>query len=514
MNSLTTRQRDLLLFLLNCNDHVVIGDIAKAMALTSRQVNYSLKGVRSWLALKELELKITPGVGIEIPLADATKARLISELETEMEFHLVLSAGQRQQLFALNLLIAQEPLILYKLQQIGQASRTTVLKDLEAVEKWVDTFGLKIERRPNYGIWVSGSEKDRRQTVAALLWGQVPFEDVLWQMNHRQGLIFALEQDAHRLPWLEEISTFLQQLNIQKMMQWVASAEADLGGRFSDQAVLHLSLMLAIQNHRLLNECYLQPETAFALWYDPQHIGRVAQKLFAQLNLQLPVTVEQSEVGMLAILLLTCAKDTRWPGDLDVDGRFSPIINQMMQTIGTAYRLPELADDAALRDGLITSILPACLRQQFHVWTPHNRQPALLNEEKYSLEKELAHSLIEKLNNTFNITLLDQDAENLMLLLRAAFIRERPQRQRKVIVVCPSGMATAQLLTARLKVRFPRLGQITVVSMRELTEERLEGINLIITTVPLSDLQRDISTIQVNPQLLPEDIARITEWLV
>ena len=65
------------------------------------------------------------------------------------------------------------------------------------------------------------------------------------------------------------------------------------------------------------------------------------------------------------------------------------------------------------------------------------------------------------------------EVNNLALLLRAAWIRERPHRESKVLVVCPSGMATAQLLVARLKARFPRLETLNVVSMREIASENL-----------------------------------------
>ena len=76
-------------------------------------------------------------------------------------------------------------------------------------------------------------------------------------------------------------------------------------------------------------------------------------------------------------------------------------------------------------------------------------------------------------------------------------------------------MATAQLLVARLKTRFPRLGVLRVVSMRELNQELTARAELIITTVPLpgSTVKNQSNVIQVHPLLLPEDVERITQWL-
>ncbi|MGC8000323.1 hypothetical protein, partial [Salmonella enterica] len=84
-------------------------------------------------------------------------------------------------------------------------------------------------------------------------------------------------------------------------------------------------------------------------------------------------------------------------------------------------------------------------------------------------------------------TLPASEINNVALLLRAAYIRERPNRLQEVIIVCPSGMATAQLLVARLKTRFPHLGALRVVSLRELNRTVTASAELIITTVPLPD---------------------------
>jgi hypothetical protein len=76
-------------------------------------------------------------------------------------------------------------------------------------------------------------------------------------------------------------------------------------------------------------------------------------------------------------------------------------------------------------------------------------------------------------------------------------------------------MATAQLLVARLEARFPRLGPLKVVSLRELDAEQMSRAGLIITTVPLAEeISNKIDVVQVHPLLLPEDIESITEYLM
>ena len=184
-----------------------------------------------------------------------------------------------------------------------------------------------------------------------------------------------------------------------------------------------------------------------------------------------------------------------------------------MQLAEEAYELPGLAYDATLRDGLIANVIPACLRQKFDLWSPVARQSGQLSAEKYAFEHGIAADFAAEVRELTTYDLPDNEIHNLALLLRAAWIRERPQRQRDVIVVCPSGMATAQLLVARLKARFPRLENLKVVSVREIAAQNLSQGDLILTTVPLNSLDLPATVIQVHPLLLPEDVATITNWL-
>ncbi|NIP25356.1 MAG: hypothetical protein GWO38_16450, partial [Phycisphaerae bacterium] len=150
---------------------------------------------------------------------------------------------------------------------------------------------------------------------------------------------------------------------------------------------------------------------------------------------------------------------------------------------------------------------------RFNLWLPSPIEAATL-PKKYNFEHKLAHDLAKTIEVETAVVLTESEINNLAMLLRAAFIRERPNHIQEVLVICPSGMATAQLLVARLKARLPRLGKFKVVSLRQLTPQTTAEAELIITTVPLpAQVNDDDKVIQVHPMLLPEDIEAITQWL-
>ncbi|WP_420642094.1 BglG family transcription antiterminator [Candidatus Leptofilum sp.] len=513
MISLTTRQRDLLHYLLTAETAVVTADVGRHVGLTPRQVSYSLKPIKLWLVEHNADLDMIPGVGLQVACTDHDRESLLSELASEDNIRLQLTPGQRQQLLVLYLLTASEPLILYQLQQESGVSRTTLLKDLDLIEAWVETFDLTLERRPNFGFMLDGTEHQIRQAIAAILWGDTNFSDPLMQVSHATGLMYQLAKDANLMPLATHAKQMVEQWETRQAMTLVGFAETELNGRFTDNAALYLALTIAIQKQRILNGQIAQTIHPAFTKQAYQSVWQVASEMLQQQELDLPENEWDCEVAYLAMHLLSGSRSGSWSTDLQVEESFEDLLNSLMRSIAQAYRVPAMQFDNALREGLAAHLIPAFMRQRFELWAPPINYTKDL-PERYSFEATIANTLAEEMSTEMGLNLPPDEVNNLVLLLRAAFIRERPHRLNRVIVVCPSGMATAQLLVARLKARFPRLGQIDVLSLRELSAQEMQSAQLIITTVPLPNEYLDQSSvIQVHPLLSAEDIAIITQWL-
>ena len=508
MTSLTTRQRDLVQVLVETDTPITVATIAQKLQLTPRQVSYGLKGVHSWLSQFDVTLSILPSVGVSLEGNDAEIEKVAQALHSEGAYQLVLSVSQRQQLFIFRLLTTSSPLILYQLQQSSLVSRTTILKDLDAITPWIESFGLTLERRPNYGIEVFGIEKARRQAIVALLWGDNSPEDALWQMTHTVGLTFSLAHDATLLPILEEVVAVLDQIEADVALERVFRVESRMEGRLSDVSILHLALVLAVQQQRVRNGHWLEEDSAEYLQNHP--IWSSAQRLFSAQLIAQHKERTRPEIANIAAHLVSNAYNAHAIHDLNGEANFADLISHLMEIISSSYRMPNILQDETLRSGLNAHIVPAYLRHQFGLWSPpqySNRLP-----ETYTFELSLADTLSAFVLAQTNVTLPPHEVNNLALLIRAAYLREQPNKVQQVIVVCPSGMATAQLLTARLKAQFPRLGTVEMLSFRELTQERIDSAELIITTVPIPHDDGNTKIIQVHPLLNEEDIDTIQQW--
>lgn len=510
MLSLTTAQRDLLQILLSSDRPIGATALGQQLHLTPRQVHYSLRDIKAWLLRRHVSLRHLPGVGVQVLCSPEQRQRLLVELASRAKFQLVLTPDQRQQLVALALLSADEPYTLGQLQEELAVARATVLKDLDLIEPWLGSFGLQIARRQHRGCWVAGAELARRQALAALLWGDVPFERPILAVRPSEGIVFALAQDAALLPIVARANAFVGACDLATGQRQIEQAEAELAARFTDDAVLPLALAGAIQLQRARAGQHAVWDAATLSWVQAQVTWPVAVRVGSRLWPGLSAEARAAETAAFAVQLLCGARDEPWRGEQATN----ELIDTLARHTAAAYGVPELAHDGLLRDGLEVLVLPACARQRFGVWAPPT-STADAYTERYARERAVADTLAADVAAATGSPLPPDARDDLVLLLRAAVVRARPERARHVLVICPSGMATTQLLVARLRSRFPRLGTFEVLPMRELTAERIAGADLIITTVPLAPRDAPpIDIIHVHPMLRPEDIAALTQWMV
>ncbi|CAG1007796.1 Transcriptional regulator MtlR [Anaerolineales bacterium] len=511
--ALTNRQRDILKILLEASKPISSVELAGLLHLSPHQVIYSMPAVREWLKQHNEDLYIHSGIGFSTTVSRKQALALQQEIDVNASTQLVLSISQRQQLLALFLLTRPGPFILSQLEKILQVSRMTVSKDLDEVEVWFLGEQITLTRKPHFGIQAVCTESSRRQTIAKLIWGETPFsKDPITEVTHADGLVFDLKGYVRLLPILEYINTFLSQINIRRTVGLVTKAEEQLGGRFTDDAVLNLALIFAIMANRVQGGHHLGIDKQLVSELETMPIWPVAGFVAQRLGQTSNSSWKSEDIAGIAMELLSAQRNEILPGELVQSQGFNLDIRRIMDYLGEAFNISKLKHDQTLQNGLLNNIIPACFRQRFNLWFPDSLTKVEMPEQP---ERELgiAQGIVNIVRENTGVVLGENDLNILAMLLRAAYIRNRSYLEH-VIVVCPSGMATAQLLVARLGVRFPYLNSLEVVSMRDLTSAMVLSADLILTTVPLPrQYAGNPKVIRVHPLLMPEDIEAITKFL-
>lgn len=513
MVSLTTRQRDILRVLLKTNNPIRTYDLAMEIQLTPRQVHYSMKGVKGWLTTKRVTLQTTPGRGIKLVCLPEQRVSLATELERDEGLQLVLAPEQRQQLICFLLLIKAEPVLLTQLSFYLKVSRSTIVEDLDKVEKWLDERGISLTRKQNYGIHITSTEKNKQQALLALLWGKCPFYPSVFGVSFQEGLTFTLAEDIQNTPLFKEINDFLRLLNMKRIFNKVIFIEDSLGGRFTDEAVLYLALVFSVLSARIKTGNHIQVTDQELTDFLKMQEWKAAEKMIKNLGQGNISDWQPGDIAYVVMYILSSPLLENWIGDVDKTGGYKDLFEELLEAINSLYKIDGLKDDPTLRDGIINYLIPIFNQHSYNLWFP-KATVDLSFAFKFDDDLFLADQLVSIIHTHTSITLDREDEYMLVAFIRAAYIRLRSYQFSNVLLVCPSGMATAQLLTARLKTRFPHLGKLSVVSFRELNSERVASADLIITLMPLpNELGRGTPIIQVSPQLSPADIDAITSFL-
>jgi mannitol operon transcriptional antiterminator len=510
---LTSRQYSLLKTLIEVDKPLSLLALGGKVKLTSRQINYNLQGLQHWLKDVDMPVHITSGSGIYLDCSLEQRQQLASRLASQKLVRLVLSGDERCQMLALVLLLSQEAMILAQMQTLAGVTRTTALKDLDAIDAWFKEWDVIMERRPNFGYWVNIPETKRRQMVQALLWGCAPFGEPLLTINYKEGLKFVVQLDPNLLPIVADVTRLVKTWNARKQFVTVAFAESQLGGRFTDEAVLQLGLAFAVQAQRVHEGKYAAVPADQLAFLKSHPLWHVAVKIALRLAESPYEKWPDEEVAALVMVLLSAARNERWPGDLELDSALGETLNEMMLLVDQRYPHNNLGEDRVLFDGIVNLLYPAYYRQRFGIWLP-KPSPDFSMIEHYARDVEVAGEMVDAFFTRTGFRLPDEIMIAIAMLLQAAILREQADHEQQILVICPSGMATAQLLVARLKVYFPGLGTYRVISMRDLTPQAASKVRFILTTVPLpAGLAGKAPVLLVHPLLMPENITAITNLL-
>lgn len=513
MLQLTTRQRDLLYILLDNNGPVSTTELAAQLGFTPRQVSYDLYSIEAWLSQYSVNVLKIPGVGIELNYSDEGRKRVIDLLNSSKHFQLIINASQRQQLIAFRLLTETQPIILQHIQYETDVSRTTVLNDLEVIEEWFQRFDLALNKRPNYGNVCAGPELARRQALAALLWDSEPFGHPLITITRDRGFVFTLSKDVHLLPIVRYVNEVLESWDILSAYQWVSLIVKLFGGRLSADAERHIAMMLSIQAQRATSGQRVVLDGASLSWAMGQPIWEAAAKLAEMIWPGMSVEELREEIAVIVLYLLGSTRHTTWTGDHLVDAGLMELVESLTDEAAAQLGIPALRLDKEFRSGLIAHLVPLWIRSHFPLWFPPTTSPAKLSGQ-FITEHAVAEKLAAQIADRANITLPAPEVNNLALLLRAAVIRMPPSHLYRAYVICPSGMATVQLLVARLKARFAQLEIVDALSLHELSSANLGDVQLVITTVPLSIDIGEVKQILVDPMLPPDDVEIVRNALL
>lgn len=335
-------------------------------------------------------------------------------------------------------------------------SRNVITSDLRQVAATLERFGLVLEKRPHYGIRVTGPEMSRRLCLA----------------NLTRNCIIGTGGSA----------------SLDVIARCVSESLAEEDFQINSAAYQNLLVHIAVAVERIRANCYvpMEPEHLERMRSTPEYL--IAKKVAAAVERELTAELPEEEIGYIAIHL--AGKQTLYTPGSDADANLVisdevwNVVSRMLEMVWNAFHF-DFRNDLELRMNLARHIVPLSVRLRYRMRIDN---PLLSNIKQrfpvaYSMALESSCILAEEHGNALS----EDEVGYIALAFALAIERQKSERPRKnILVVCASGQGSARLLEWRYRQEFGTwLDRIETCDVAHVASRDLTGIDYVFTTVPL-----------------------------
>lgn len=238
---------------------------------------------------------------------------------------------------------------------------------------------------------------------------------------------------------------------------------------------------------------------------DEQHVKETffgdaisnARKILKQISTRFKLNFSQVEVNYLAGELVANRLND-YSGD---DNKWIEIMRKITRELSVSLNI-DIVEDQILKTNIENHVPPMIYRLQKGVSTTNPFTEQIMQE--YPIVFNYLSLLLAKYEGELETIFTVDEIAFLTLHYEAAI--ERAREVSKIVVICPTGIATAELLVNKLINILPRFVNVQVASMRELYEIDSDT-DLIISTVHIPESEHEI--IEVSNFLTNKDVENI-----
>ncbi|MDR1620204.1 MAG: PTS sugar transporter subunit IIA [Clostridiales bacterium] len=474
--------RDLLLRILNArNKWFSYQELADAFSVSTRSIRNYITTINEFLASAAFS-PIYPNAAGEIGFSGSfEQAQAIQERLLSSDFYTYrLAPEERHALIRLLLLCRDVHLTITDFTERLLISRGTFLKDMEAVEQGFAQEGIRFGVR-NKGYLLEISEGLRRQSIAKCVTLLLSDQDA------------AQEYGVYR-EFVEDILHF--SLRESSVTDALKSAERHYGIDLSDAAFQKLALYLSInalrmQQQRFIGAAGPLPGGAYK---------DIAAFILHELCDRIDLPYSEAEMCYLARLVQTHIAHNRDVGDAEFELHIS--VKSFLYRVADRLNLP-LDSDETLQASLVTHIRNS-------LSSGNERERISRYQEAFAHQYPKTYQAVEASADMLRLIGYCNNKEEflavLMLVLTAIEQYYTDAPPIRALVVCNTGMVTANFLTVKLQ-RLLRIQIQATVPLHRLKDAlEVHGCDMIISTLPL---ESSFPWVQISPVLTGEDMQRV-----
>lgn len=508
--TLTSRQRRLVLALLQSSDWVSLREFASRLETTPRAIRYDLDSVKRWLRDWQITFVSKRGKGVRLGGEPDQRERLRKALLTGEAGQVVAEPAERQRLIVAALLGEGAESDFDGLCSRLAVSPRTLYYDLSEIERrHLSPLGVSLARPRRGRLSIVGDELRCREAVYALIRHVLrPWMDIIMLLLEARepGALVADEQLRPLWGMLAGNSP----LSPAELVQVFTAIRGDHDLHYiSDVGLAEFGVCALIALRRFTTGRLVELDRV-GPWVEDCRELHAARRLADRIDGLLPHRFTDGEICYLALRLLA-AEPSGPPGPWmkprkdRMDAVAESVAREIISVLEPAGQRRRLRNAEAVT-GLTAQLRPILIRSRFGIATV---VPSFAEvTHRYPGIFETVSGVGERMKADGRLTLSQPEMHAITAHLAAFLERLSPRSglPKSALVVCPCGTAWVNMITARLRSEFPylKLGTATVA---EALRCKPSDWDLVVSTVgirlPL------LPVVVVSPVLTNDDVLSI-----
>lgn len=468
-------------------------EIATVLEVSDRTARKYINQLIETIDNKIAEIHAIPGYGYNLEIKDerSIKRLLYKDKlnfpDIESKENLYSNSISRQYYILNQLFFSKNRVTEESLSEDLYVSQATVAKDLLKINQQLKKYNLNLSEK-NTTLNIKGNEIDKRHFIM-----QNFFADRL----------------KNNLQSMEEITKFLPHISVEEILLIVLDETRNSCLDLTDVIMFNIAIHIALALRRI------QDGKEITDMYDEVNISSteitVAKAIISRVEQSTGIKLPSEEIKNIALHFKLKINELSNKDDQEKNKRIEQELKIVLRQIDKEYNF-SLSSDDILIQGLTAHFTPLLMR----VETDKTLKNPLTKQVKsnFSEAYEITKNYFSQMDSLQETKISEDEWAYIALHVIAALEREYSLQKKKVLVVCATGMGSSQMIKVRIENEFGnKLVIHDVISYYQISEERFNDVDFVISTIDLSNTVFNKLILHVSVLLTPEDCEKINKLI-
>ena len=488
---ISSRQQRILKQLIESDDYVSYKHLSEAYKISDRTVRHDLLNLEDWLRQHGVLLDRHRAKGVKLRHEPEQLQLLKQGINQHPEY---MDSKQRMTLL-LKLLLQKKQVHLDQIMEDYRISMSTLLTDLNEIKIWLQERRLRVHKTRGV-LTITGSEQAMRRAYLELLRMEITEDKLIRYMFDRHD---------EKAKSLSPLHIWFKADDVEVIFDAIHNLEAVMSLQFSDTGYTAVTLHILMAMERIKHKHSIEIDSKLLKELQVSEMyNLVRNHVVPIIEAQFQVVLPDSEIGYITQHMLGAQKQHLPAKELIYVNLAEEIISRTESELGYRLKLPE-----QVIQGLAVHLKPAVYRAKFNL---QSKNPLLAQlEQQYGSLLNTLDRVVNEVMSTMDISFGRDEIGYILLHVASGIVPQMTNVNKRVVIVCGSGLGTSALIKRRLSFIFPQLIVVKTCSYKESAELTTFDTDAVLSTIDIGH-PIPIPWIKVSPLLTAYDQQKIANF--